>query len=142
MSDPTLTAIQGVRTDVGALRAETAASIQALREDLSARLDTTVSRREHEAEVRRIDAESRATREAMATLESQADARLLAAHAAIEAGDAAVRARLEEVERKRGAALEAAEVRRREDRRYLASWMVGAVSAATAVTALVTRLSP
>lgn len=141
MSDPTLAAIEGLRNDVGSLRTETANSINGLRTDLSGRLDAAVTRREHDAEVRRIDAEARATREALAAHEAQADVRLSAIKAAVDAGDASIRAQLEEGERKRDAAVEQAAQRRREDRRYIATWMVGAVSAATAVTTLITRLS-
>lgn len=51
---------------IEALRSSTEAGFRDLREDITRRLDQAVTRREHDAEVRRIDSERQADREALA----------------------------------------------------------------------------
>ena len=117
MSDPTLEAVQGVRDDVRELRA-----------DLTGRLDQMVTRREHESEVRRLDSERAALGDALVRHEESADVRLSSLQAAMVAGDKAVLT-----------AIDAAEERRRGDRRWMAGWIVAAVGAAAAITNVIVR---
>lgn len=118
MSDPTLDAVNALRTDLAGLRSE-----------LTGRMDAMVTRREHEAEVRRIDAEARRTAEALAQHERESDRRMseLAAEAAT--GDKAVLGVVEADKAERAAEAKAAAAQRRVDRR----WVIGAITAAAGV---------
>lgn len=127
--DPTLAAVHGVAEDLRGLRVE-----------LTGRMDQMVTRREHEAEVKRIDAEAARTRDALAAHQAQEDVRLTAIQAQLTAGDTAILARIEAGEHKREQAQADAAERRRQDRRWTASWAVAAVSATAAVTTVITRL--
>ena len=115
MSDPTLSAIAGVAQDV-----------RDLRTDITGRLDQMVTRREHVAEIKRLDEADKGQRDALARHEEAADARLLA-----------IGEKIDEAERVRAAAVEAAAKRRTEDRRWLASWGVAAIVAAVGITQLI-----
>ena len=117
MSDPTLEAVQAVRDD-----------LRALRSDLTGRMDQMVTRREHEAEVRRLDSERAALGDALLRHEEASDVRLSGMHDAMRAGDREV---LD--------AIHAADDRRIADRRWLAGWLVTAIGVASAVTSLITR---
>ena len=64
-SDP-IAAIEGLRSAVDRSRTETTTSIDRLRTDLTGRMDQMVTRREHEAEVRRIDSEHKSLATALA----------------------------------------------------------------------------
>lgn len=86
--------------------------VRDLRVDLTGRLDAMVTRREHDAEVRRIDAEARATRQALTTHEVTAEER----HKALKA------------------TLDAQAKQRSTDRRFVATWVVAAVGVAATVT--------
>jgi len=102
-----------------------AVDVQALRVDLTSRMEHLVTRREHDAEIRRVDAEARHTLAALMTHETSSDARLGAIQQDIESGE---QRRLE---------AQAAQVeRRRQDRRYIATWVVAAVSATATVTSV------
>jgi hypothetical protein len=129
VTDPTLSAIQGVAQDVRDLRAE-----------ITGRLGDMITRREHVAEVKRLDAEDTRTREALAEHERQADLRLTAIQVAVDRGDTEIRALIEAAEERRQAAVEAAAERRRQDRRWFATWAVAAVGAAVAVTQVIAAL--
>ena len=128
MSDPTLAAVEAVRDDLRALRA-----------DLTGRMDQMVTRREHEAEVRRIDAEANRTRDlahttrtALEAHEDAAAARLAHIDVSMRDGDAAVLAAITAAEEHRAADRIAA-------RRWTAGWVVTAIGVATALTGLILR---
>lgn len=129
MTDPTLSAVQGVAQDV-----------RDLRTDITGRLDQMVTRREHAAEVRRLDVVDEAQKTALIEHERQADIRLTAIQQAVDAGDGKIRELIEETERRREAAVLVATERRRKDRQFFATWAVAAVAAAVAVTQLITAL--
>lgn len=118
MTDPTLDAINDVRGDV-----------KDLRDDLTGRLDTMVTRREHEAEVRRIDSEAQRTREQLVRHEQDADRRLNEISTEVATGDKAILAVIEADKTQRAAEAKAAAEQRQADRR----WTVGALTAATGV---------
>lgn len=63
MAEDAAAAIEGLRTAVDRSRTETTESIDRLRTDLTGRMDQMVTRREHEAEVRRLDQAHAATDE-------------------------------------------------------------------------------
>ena len=100
-TDPITDAINRVGQDVRDLRV-----------DLTGRLDAMVPRREHDAEVKRIDAEARATRQALSTHELTADER----------------------HKRLTATLDAQAAQRTADRRFVATWVVAAVGVAATVT--------
>lgn len=97
-------------------------SVQSLRTDLSLRVDQMVTRKEHESEVRRLDAEAQATRKALADHETEAGKRLDGISEQIADG-----------EKRRQDAKNAAEAQRKADRR----WLIGIVLTAIAVAASV-----
>lgn len=123
--DATLAAIAGVSQDVRDLRV-----------DLTGRLDQMVTRNEHLAEIRRIDAEAARTRDALSAHETQADHRLTAIQQDIE-DEAKARAEafvalasaMAEADNKRETAKTAAAERRKADRRWVAGWVVCATGA-------------
>lgn len=131
-NDATLAAIAGVSQDVRDLRV-----------DLTGRLDQMVTRNEHLAEVRRIDAEAARTRDALAAHETQADHRLTAIQQDIEeeataraAAFVGLTAAMTEADNKRDAAKVAAAERRKADRRFIVMWVVAAVGASAGLRTL------
>lgn len=136
--------------DAAAIRLD----IRDLRADVTTRMDQAVTRREHEAEVRRIDAEAQAVRESLERHETSADRRLDTLRATIEAltgavaaGDREVLAVVEadraahiaerEDDRKKAAqAKKDAADQRKSDRR----WLVGTMIAAVAVILTATQV--
>lgn len=121
--DPTLAAIERIGSEVTASRTETGRQIDALRQDLTGRLDAVITRREHDAEVRRIDSEHRALAERHAALEISADQE-----------HADIRESLRQDQEERREIAEKTEARRRSDRR----WYIGiTISAIASVGALI-----
>lgn len=128
-------------TDIGpgdgaAIRAD----IRDLRQDLTSRMDQMVTRREHEAEVRRIDAEALAAREALGRHEQEADRRLTEIERAVAAGDAKILAVIEadraaHAQQREDDTKERATAKRQraEQRKADRRWMIGAVIAASGV---------
>lgn len=119
-------------------------SVQSLRTDLTGRLDQMVTRKEHEAEVRRLDSEAQASRQALAEHERIAGKRLdeiTEQHAdllqrladADEKREAARRdaEKEREVERKNAAA------QRKADRRWLITITITAVGVASGVSGVI-----
>lgn len=116
-TDPVILAVDGLRADVRDMRA-----------DLSGRIENLVTRREHEAEIRRVDAEAKLTRERLEVH----DAALAAIRAAVDAGDDAILARIDRDEKDRAADARAA-------RRFATTTTIAAVGVtAGAVGAIVT----
>lgn len=105
------------------------ASVSELRQDITGRLDNMVTRREHDAEVRRIDAELAHQATAQSQHEQGATGRLAHLEATMTAGDKAVLERVEEADQKR-----------QDNRRWLAGWMIGAVGLAVALSQLALRV--
>jgi uncharacterized protein YaiL (DUF2058 family) len=103
--------------------------VRELRTDLTQQMAQMITRNEHDAEVRRIDAEAQHTRAALVAHETEADKRLTAIQADIEEG-----------ERKRTAAQEAAAERRRQDRRFMVGTVITGMAAASAVVGLVVAI--
>lgn len=121
--DPTLAAIERIGSEVTASRAETGRQIDSLRQDLTGRLDAVVTRREHDAEVKRIDSEHRALAERHAALMVSADQE-----------HADLRESLRQDQEERREIAEKTEARRRSDRR----WYIGiTISAIASVGALI-----
>ncbi|KZM34555.1 hypothetical protein [Oerskovia enterophila] len=118
MTDPTLDAVNAVRGDV-----------KGLRDELTIRLDAMVTRREHEAEVRRIDSEAQRTREQLMQHEREADRRLVEISTEVTIGDKAILGVVEADKAQRSAEAKALAEQRRTDRR----WTIGALTAATGV---------
>lgn len=113
MSDPILDALGAVRAQIS---------------ELAARLDSMVTRREHDAEVRRIDAEAERTRESLLRHETDATRRLAEIESVVES-------RVDEVL----AAVEKDRAERKADRHWLVGIVVAACSAAVALGQLLTR---
>lgn len=128
MSDPTLDAIGAVRTQVADLRT-----------DLTTRMDTMVTRREHDAEVRRLDAEAERTREALLRHETEAERRLGDIEHSIESRVGAVLTAIEEDKRARAKAAVHEAERRQADRRWLLGMVVSACGVAVALGQFLTR---
>lgn len=118
MTDPTLDAVNGVRSDV-----------KDLRDELTGRLDAMVTRREHEAEVRRIDSEAQRTREQLVQHERDADRRLVEISTEVATGDKAILGVVEADKAQRSAEAKALAEQRKADRR----WTIGALTAAAGV---------
>ena len=135
-ADATLAAIDRVGKDVRDLRI-----------DLTGRLDQMVTRNEHLAEVRRIDAEAARTKDALTSHEGAADRRLAAiqedisdeARARAEVMAAMVEA-IKEADDKRETALVAVAERRRADRRFIVATIITAVAAASGATGVLVSL--
>jgi hypothetical protein len=115
MTDQTLAAVDALRGD-----------ITHRFDDLGRRIDSMVTRREHDAEVRRIDAYNQATRAAVDQNKSDADGKIEALQTAVADGDAKVAAELEADRQQRAAEIKQAAADRKADRR----WMIGSVLAA------------
>ncbi|GEL95349.1 hypothetical protein [Cellulomonas composti] len=128
VDNPLLAAVHGVAQDLRDMRA-----------DLTGRMDAMVTRREHDAEVRRLDAEAQSTRDLLLAHEQSADRRLDAQRAEQRAADEQIREQIAEGERRREEAQIAAAERRKADRRWTATWTLGAaafmVTASTAARA-------
>jgi chromosome segregation ATPase len=132
--DPTiLSVLAGLQSTVEASRTETAGAINGLRTELSGRMDQMITRREHEAEVRRQDAETAHVRQALADHEQAAGKRL----DGIEDRYGDVLQKITDADKKRDEAREAAELRRRADRRWLVGILIAAVAAASGVSGVV-----
>ena len=114
-SDPTLAAVEAVRDD-----------LRDLRTDLTVRMDGMVTRREHEAEVRRIDSEHRMLAASHHALVRSADVEHAELRTDIEADKAERR-----VERQR------AEDSRRADRRTYMTVTVASIGVAVSGAAVV-----
>lgn len=143
----TLSAIAGIRTDVGSLRTDVSAQIAALRSDLTQRLDQTVTRREHDAVVGRQDAETKNVRQALEAHEASANQHLVKIEGDIEAEAharadvmTAMMAAIKDADDKRETALEAVAERRRADRRFIVGVIFMAVSAASAATGVLVSI--
>lgn len=135
--DPTiLSVLAGLQTTVEASRTETTRAIDALRSDLSGRMEQMITRREHEAEVRRQDAETAHVRQALADHERTAGARL----DGIEGQYGTVLRRIADADEKREAARAAAEERRKADRRWLVGIILTAVSVASGLTGVLVNV--
>jgi len=117
-----LSVLAGLQTSVETSRTETARAIDSLRTDLTARIGEMVTRREHEAEIKRLD---------------EADRRVARRLEGIEHQLTGVREQMEEADEKREAARAAAEERRRADRRWLVGIVLTAIATASAVTGAV-----
>jgi DNA repair exonuclease SbcCD ATPase subunit len=117
-----LSVLAGLQTSVETSRTETARAIDSLRTDLTARIGEMVTRREHEAEIKRLD---------------EADRRVARRLEGIEHQLTGVREQMEEADEKREAARAAAEERRRADRRWLVGIVLTAIATASAVTGVV-----
>jgi hypothetical protein len=115
MTDQTLAAVDALRDD-----------ITHRFDDLGRRIDSMVTRREHDAEVRRIDACNQATRAAVDQNKADTDGRIKALQTALADGDAKVAAELEADRQQRAAEIKQAAADRKADRR----WMIGSVLAA------------
>ena len=106
------------------------------------------SRNEHQAEVRRIDAEALRTRDALIAHETTADHRLIAIQTDIE-DEAKARElafvrlteAMTEADTKRETARVAATERRKADRRFIVMWVVAAVSASAGLRTLLEWLA-
>jgi hypothetical protein len=118
MTDPTLDAVNAVRGDLAGLRTE-----------LTGRMDAMVTRREHEAEVRRIDSDAQRTREQLIRHEQDANRRLDDISTEVATGDQAILAVVEADKAQRAAEAKALAEQRKADRR----WTIGALTAATGV---------
>lgn len=143
----TLSAIAGIRTDVGSLRSEMSTQITSLRADLTQRLDQTVTRREHDAVVGRQDAETANVRQALALHETSANVRLLAIQTDIETEAqaranvmAAMMTAIKDADDKRETALTAVAERRKADRRFTVGVIITAVSAASGATGVLVAI--
>lgn len=117
-TDPTLAAVERVDRNVRDMRVE-----------LSGRMDAMVTRREHQAEVRRIDADAQAAREALARHEAEEGIKLRDIEKSIRAGDEKILAVIANQESARAATEKARDDERKSDRR----WQVGAVMTAASL---------
>lgn len=109
--------------------------VRDLRVDLTNRLDAMVTRREHDAETRRIDAEIASNRAA-----AEANRKALEDHEAEATAQwRSVAGQIEQAEQRRQDAAEAAAERRKADRRFIATWSTTAVGVGIALATLVTR---
>lgn len=131
-----LSLLTAVQASVEASRTETSAAINGLRTELSGRMDQMITRREHEAEVRRQDAETAHVRQALADHERTAGARL----DGIEGQYGDVLQKMTDADEKREAARKDAEKQRRADRRSLVGILIAAVAAASAVSGLIVNI--
>ena len=116
-------------TAIEALRASTEAGFRDLRVDLTNRLDQNVTRREHDAEVKRLDSERAALAERHADLEKRHSA--LEEHADLEHAD--IRDALRQDQEERREIADKAERRRVSDRRWYIGITIAAVSAVGAL---------
>lgn len=128
-----LSVLAGLQTSVETSRTETARAIDSLRTDLTARIGEMVTRREHEAEIKRLDEADQRIAQALADHERAATRRL----EGIDHQLTGVREQMEEADEKREAARAAAEERRRADRRWLVGIVLTAIATASAVTGVV-----
>lgn len=113
--------------------------VRELRLDLSTRMDTMVTRREHDAEVRRIDAEAVATREALERHETESARHHQSIEASLASGDALIVSKLEKQETRREEIAAATEARRIADRRWSIGAFMTAGALAVAVGQFITR---
>lgn len=109
--------------------------VRDLRLDLTNRMDAMVTRREHDAEVKRIDAEARAARDEIARNRDALEQH----EASATAQWRSVEEQIKSAEEKRESAVEAAKERRKADRRFIALWLSGAVGAAVALATFITQ---
>lgn len=108
-------------------------SVQSLRTDLTGRLDQMVTRKEHEAEVRRLDSEAQASRQALAEHERVAGKRL----DEITDQHADLLQKIADADTKREAAREEEKLRRKADRRWLITVVIAAVGVASGVSGVI-----
>jgi len=127
-TDPTLDAIGAVRVQVADLRTE-----------LTTRLDTMVTRREHDAEVRRLDAEATRTREALARHETNAGRHRTEIEDSIDTRVGELLAVIEDDRRDRARQATRDAEQRHADRRWLLGMVVSAGGLAVALGQLFTR---
>lgn len=113
--------------------------VRELRVDLSTRMDAMVTRREHDAEVRRIDAEAVATREALDRHEAESVRHHQSIETNLATGDALIVAKLERQEARREEQATAESARRVSDRRWSFGAVMTAAALAVAVGQLITR---
>lgn len=110
MSDPILSAVEATTRQVADLRTE-----------LTTRLDQMVTRREHDAEVRRIDADHERTRANLATHEREAAAHFDTIAARVDESERSIKSAIESEKIQRAAEAQATARQRVIDRR----WLVG-----------------
>jgi len=117
-----------------------AQSLEALRNDLTGRIDQMVSQREHDAETRRIDAET-------ARLRSDLDAHLAESRdwreelvRNVKAGDDEIRKLIEKGERAREEARTEQHDRRHKDRQFLITALIGFMTVTVGAITLLLRL--
>lgn len=124
MTDPILDAIGAVRATL---------------RDLTSRLETMVTRREHDAEVRRIDAEANATREALLRHENEADRRLTGIEDSIDTRVGEVLDAVEQDKKERAARADREAEQRKSDRHWQIGMVASACGLAVALGQLLTR---
>lgn len=132
-SPAVLSLLTALQATVEASRTETAGNINGLRTELSGRMDQMITRREHEAEVRRQDAETSHVRQALVDHERTAGARF----DGVEDQYADVLQKMADADEKREAARKESEKQRKADRRWLIGILIAAVAAASGASGVI-----